>query len=199
VVVTTATTAPAVTTTTRPVTTTRPPTTVPRTTTTAVITDATKADRRALTAQLQAVVDRYQALYLLSRSSPHRPFDNAQLVDAFSQIASRDVLARLIQNWQQFRAQDSAARLGPSKQTRLYITNVDPGGPLRVVATYCGFDDAILYRVSDGAVLDNKAYIGRGQFDFELKTGRWMVTGLHVSGNVEVPVAAQNPCPTEAR
>ena len=185
------------TTTTRPVTTTRPPTTVPRTTTTSVITDATKADRKALTSQLQAVVDRYQALYLLSRSDPNRPFTDPKLINEFSQVASEDVIARLIQSWQRFRAEGSAARLGPSKQARFFLAPAAVSSARRVTTTYCLLDDAVLYRFSDGAVLDGNAFVARGEFDFELSASGWHISDYRKSGRVEIPAGSTNPCPRE--
>jgi hypothetical protein len=192
--VTTATTAPAATTTTHPVTTTtRPATTVSRTTTT-VITDATKADRKALTAQLQAVVDRYQALYLLSRSDPNRPFTDLKLIDQFSQVASEDVIARLIQSWQRFRAEGSAARLGPSRQARLYLTTVTPASADQVAARYCILDDAVLIRASDGVVLDAQAEVARGEFGFRLAGRRWILSDFHKLTGTDVRFGEDNPC-----
>jgi hypothetical protein len=140
------------------------------------------------------VVDRYQALYLLSRSDPNRPFADPKLIEEFSQVASEDVIARLIQSWQRFRADGSAVRAGPSEPTSLVITGLFDVSPHSVSGTTCIFDNAITFAAATGEVRDRRVGVDRGQVGFSLVSGRWQVSRDELQDSQIVAPGAANPC-----
>jgi hypothetical protein len=181
-----------------PTTTTEPPTTtVPPTTTTTVITDATTADPKVLAGQLQAVLDRYEQLYLASRTDPERPFTDDKLIADFLDVTDKDLAAKTLLRWQRYREDGIAVRLGPTTDPGPYITAVNAMTPTQAMGQYCLYDDAVTYAVATGNVSDDKVLIVHGSLEFNLKDGRWKVAGDDVAGTTEVPSGTENPCPQE--
>ncbi|HKA03823.1 MAG TPA: hypothetical protein VKD67_05820 [Acidimicrobiales bacterium] len=177
---------------------TAPPTTAaPATTTTAPITDATTADPKALAAQLQAVLDRYQELYLESRSDPERPFTDEKLIADFREVAQQHELARLLQWWNEKRAEGSASRPGPTPDPGPYLTVLTNVAPTEVTATYCIFDDWVSYVKTTGAVLDDSVAVTHGVVTFVEAGSGWMISAKRAASADEVPAGSPNPCPAE--
>jgi hypothetical protein len=186
----------AVATTPAPTTTTSAPstTTAPTTTTTAPITDATTADSKALAAQLQTVLDRYDELSVESLLDPDRPFVDQQFIDDFRLVAQTDVLAGLLQRWQQLRSEGVAAKLGPSGGHRQLLTTVTPVSVDSVSATYCMYDDGITYERATGNVVDDSIALRRGSVDFAEQGGRWTIAYKQTTDERRLESGAPNPC-----
>jgi hypothetical protein len=187
------TTAPAATTTEAPSTTAAPTTT----TTTALITDATTADPKALAAQLQAVLDRYQALYIASRTDPERPFTDQKLIDDLHEVAEQAELASLVQWWNQKRAEGSAARAGTSVDPGPYLSGLTRISASSVTATYCLFDDRVSYVKATGQVLDDSVAITRGVITFDAQDGSWLIRTKEAVSAERAAASSPNPCPNE--
>jgi hypothetical protein len=188
------TTVPAATTTTEEPPTSAAPTT---TTTTTLITDATTADPKALAAQLQAVLDRYQELYIASRTDPERPFTDEKLIADFREVAEQDELASLVEWWSQKRNEGSAARPGPTPNPGPYITALASVAPTTITASYCVFDDRVSYVKATGEILDDSAALTHGVVTFEALEGRWLIRNKETVSADEVPPGSANPCPRE--
>jgi hypothetical protein len=186
------TTAPAATTTEAPST-----TPAPTTTTTAVITDATTADPKALATQLQAVVDRYQELYLASRTDPERPFTDQQLIDDFHEVAGQDELADLVMAWGSFRQAGSAVKAGPNTEPSVVLTSLSHVSAQHVDATFCYYDDGVTFAVATGNVLDDATFVGHGAIGFDATDGRWKVAHWETVESANVPSGSPDPCTSE--
>ena len=186
------TTVPAATTTEAPST-----TAAPTTTTTALITDATTADPKALAAQLQAVLDRYQELYIASRTDPERPFTDQKLIDDFHEVAEQHELANLVQIWGQFRNDGSAVHSGPTPEAGGLLTGVSYVSPQNVGMTYCFYDDAVTYKLSSGEVLDDTVEVSHGVVDFHYTDKTWKITRFDTADFYEAVPPRLNPCPNE--
>jgi ABC-type transport system substrate-binding protein len=174
------------------------PTTLPPTTTTTVVADATTADPQVLAQQLQAVLDRYQALYLTSRTDPSLPFTDQALLDGFLEVATHDFVGvDLLPMWSTFRGDATAVRNGPSGPGQFYLTDVEPVQPDRVAVRYCIFDDGVTYSLTTGEVLNDLTEVSTGTGEFIMTGGHWLVTKLQ--GTSEgVPAGTPNPCPGQS-
>jgi len=189
------TTAPAATTTEAPSTTAAPaPTT---TTTAALITDATTADPKALAAQLQVVLDRYDELTVESLADPDRPFTDHQFVDELRSVAEDNVIAGLLQRWQELRDQGVAGRLGPSGGHRQVLTSLAEVSSRAVGATYCMYDDGTTYDRSTGGVLDDGVIVRRGVVDFLQQGSTWTISHKETVEESRLASGEANPCLAE--
>ncbi len=183
--------------TTAPVETVAPTTTAPTTTTTALVTDATTADPKALAAQLQTVLDRYQALYEASRTDPERPFTDEKLIADFREVAQQSELASLLQIWQAIWKDGSAVRPGPSGGSRAFLTAIQSVERHVVQTTFCIYDDAVTYAVASGEVLGDSTVVKHGVVTFSNEGQAWKIARMEPVDSVDVLAVSPNPCMTE--
>jgi hypothetical protein len=170
--------------------------TVPPPTTTTVVADATTADPKALAQQLQAVLDRYEALIVRSRSDPNLPFTDQQLIDDLQAVATNEFLGLFwIPKWQAHRDEGTAARPGPMGFQRVLVNSVVPVDGANVKLGYCFFDDGVTYRPTDGAVIDGRSYIDRGSVQMVKGDGEWRLNDFKSESYVP---SSENPCEGEA-
>jgi hypothetical protein len=188
-----------VTTTPAPTTTTVVPTTLPATTTTTAVADATTADAQVLARQLQSVLDRYQELYVASRTDPNRPFTDAQLIADFQEIATNEYIGiELVPVWSGFREDGSSARVGPSGTPHYVATEIVATGADSARVTYCVFDDGVTFDQPSGRAINDSAEIVHDSVDLRFDEGRWrLAKTAHVNSETAKPGVA-NPCLAEA-
>jgi len=186
------TTVPAVTTTEAPST-----TAAETTTTTTLITDATTADPKALVAQLQAVLDRYDDLTVESLADPDLPFVDERFIEELRGVAETDVMAGLVQRWQQLREQGIAGRLGPSGRHRQVLNSLAEVSADSVNATYCMYDDGVTFERSSGRTIDDGVVLRRGVVDFVAKDARWTISHKETVEESRLAPGDPNPCPNE--
>jgi hypothetical protein len=140
------------------------------------------------------VLDRYQELYIASRTDPERPFTDEKLIADFREVAEQDELASLVVSWEVFRNADSAVRLGQSNASRPFLTAVTDISPAAVETTYCMYDDAVTYSRSQGTVLSDRVVVNDGVVGFALRDGRWLVTHRETVESEEVQTGSPDPC-----
>jgi hypothetical protein len=174
-------------------------TTVPPTTTTTVIADATTADPKVLAHQLQAVLDRYIDLYMVSRSDPNRPFTDQALIDSFRDVATVDFIGTfLVPKWTQYRDEGTAARRGPARVRALVATSVSVVGRDEVQSGVCGFDDGVTYGAADGVIVDDSIAVQHGAVRFLERDGGWRIDQISLSSTAPADSSSQDVCESEA-
>src|SRR5436189_5839269 len=110
--------------------------------TTTVVQDATTADPKVLARQLQAVLDRYEALVMRSRSDPNLPFTDEGLISDLRKVATGDFLGVFwVPKWQAARDDGLAAGPGPAGDRRVLVNSVDVVDGGAVTVGYCYYDD----------------------------------------------------------
>jgi hypothetical protein len=165
--------------------------------TTVPVPDATTADPKALASHLQAVLDRFQALFMESRSDPNRPLQDAALYAEFRKVAGKDVLAGLVQRWQEFEADGTAVRSGTSIAPGPFLTTIVPTSTTTVSGRYCAYDDAITYMTSSGNVLSDRTVVAHGDASFTFSSGAWLIVRLTQDTRETVASGSVNSCLTE--
>jgi hypothetical protein len=182
-----------------PPTTTAPPTTAVPPTTTSVVADATTADPNVLAQQLQAVLDRYVDLYTLSRSDPNRPFTDQALLDSIRDVATVDFIGTfLVPKWTQYRIEGTAARRGPTAVRALVETSLSVVGPDEVQTVFCGFDDGVTFRATDGTVVDDTIVVQHGTIRFLEGDAHWRIDQLSLSSTEPADSSSQIRCQDES-
>jgi hypothetical protein len=174
-----------------PTTTNAATTTAAATTTTTVVADATTADPAILAQQLQAVLDRYRALYSRSRANPELPFTDQDFVDKMLAVVTRDFYGvSLLPSWTAYRNEQSAVRPGPSGDLKSAITDVSVIDRSRAVASYCTYDDSVTYSLADGSVLDDSRVIFHAIGAFVRSDSAWLLDHVDVKSQETSPSGA---------
>jgi hypothetical protein len=194
----TTTTAVAVTTTTSdpPPTTTLASTT---TSTTTVVVDATTADPKVLAQQLQQVLDRYEALIMQSRSDPNAPFTDEQLISDLREVATVEHLGLFwIPKWQADQADGTAVSSSDNGHRGLLLTSIAAIRGDAVTGSYCYFDDAITYRVSDRTIVNDAVALNYGSVDLINEAGHWLVADVRRTSTAQAEPTSTSPCLAQA-
>jgi hypothetical protein len=164
-----------------------------------VVADATTADPKILAQQLQAVLDHYIDLYMVSRTDPNRPFTDEALLGSVREVATVDFIGTfLVPKWTQYRNDGTAARRGPAQVKALVATSVFVVGHDEVQTGVCGFDDGVTYRVIDGAVVDDSVALQHGTVRFLERNGHWLIDEISLSSTQAADASAQRTCESEA-
>jgi hypothetical protein len=172
---------------------------MPPTTTTSAVADATTADPNVLAQQLQAVLDRYVALYSESRTDPNRSFTDETLIDSFRQVATEDFIGTfLILKWTEYRDSGISARRGPARGRTLVATSLAVVSASEVQAAFCDFDDGVTYRAADGTVVDDSVVLQYGTVRFLERQGLWLIDQISLSSTESVEASSQTLCGSES-